>query len=304
MAFDRKVLREYISDKYADEQGVLNDYIYEEVLQGNGGIRNGVLLKGALFGEAEYQSIDNAYRIIDYKLDTYKWIKENYYRRKKAVEGGYRAKEDLQEKEKKMVEEALEECRRKPEENAEKYTTVFNKRCSNRYMTGRSLLLPDSVRDLLSYRMAAKEVIFQPQNIRIKMVVISYHAPAPGRNPERLTYNLFDFVNEIPEDVAVLIGGDFNMNITSRNSRAAPFRKFLEQERYQVGEYDLVWPRRREDKRDRQKIDFIMLRRPNIAGYEFNLIDMQAVDYRMQDIRNDGATNHSPLKATLEIRPN
>ena len=124
----------------------------------------------------------------------------------------------------------------------------------------------DSEEDITS-RIACKSVTCKASDMKFKF--ISYHNPK--KDALERARKFFQKVNEIDKSIAVLIGGDFNTDISKNRDELE-----LDPYKYEISEYKKVWPRNRDE---RKKIDFIVLRKPAIEGLTVELENIRAIVY-------------------------
>ena len=139
----------------------------------------------------------------------------------------------------------------------------------------RPIKLPTSTDSEMSTRMAYNVVKYKSR----KMVFISYHGPRDPENAAKSAEAFFKLVEDkFDKTIPVLIGGDFNTDISKLPDRLDPDISIflLDPDKYQISEYEKVWPRNGDK---REKIDFIVLRKPTIEGLRVELEDTRAIVY-------------------------
>ena len=131
-----------------------------------------------------------------------------------------------------------------------------------------------------------------------KLVVVSLHNYSK-KGKEKFARLLFHFLDKI--EVPVLIAGDFNFDITKVPSLKD---KFLHN--YLIKDYIIRPLRQHLPKNTQPRIDFICLKDDDTLGYTTELLDTVAHDLKVPrkiNIEEKKITNHSPLSATLSVKP-
>ena len=240
-------------------------------------------------------TIDRAFSLMDMKWKVYEKIKRGGDERKKRVEEGLATPWGRDDTEIRMCTEVFQECQ-EPEQDCnaaiKRYTVPGE-------------METKSPKTLLMRRMAI--CCLQHEQIpHYKLVVISLHCKRKG--PENFAYLLFDFLSKI--EAPVLIAGDFNCDIT----KVPSLDKFLSE--YSIEKYEIRHLRHR-----LPRIDFICLKNyvytKCLPGTDFQdydtleyttqLLDTVAHDFEKniedKKIKEKEITNHSPLSATLTVKP-